>query len=526
MHETNITYGVGREIGSEAAVRTEEHAAEYCGRERQRIELTNQPGILALRAKIGVLNQTADDIEARIPQAAPPGEARSRKRKALCLWTIAAILSIAGFAFAVIAFEPFRFGWKAWLYCVGIAVVTPFLVDQVLDSWPHVNFIRVVRTVACMAAILSGILLAVIRGDLLRQELAQDNPVVIVNSDDPSTTPPATPATKENFYQRTQGLLRLVMALLAFTMELGAGLAAHEACRWSSSGEDSEALRNKLAAVRDEMIELGHRLWLLENEGAIFENSFWRDFYRSLLTKTMTTAVRKLAIVIVALWCLAHSRLYAADRLEVVILPDLSQSEAAKDYSNRAEFQKNIDGVTRLLASLPAGSRVSIYGITDDSFGKSCPLLTAELSDDEGYFKERLAQGHRQLIRAWQERALTLKPQFSHTDILGAMLVAAQVFAESPPGRRKVLVLFSDMRQSTRTLDLEHRNAVLPNDVDLLASIQLVPDLSGVEVIALGVDSDLLSVGQWQSLRRFWLEYFRRSGAVIKRYSVLRDAEF
>lgn len=389
MNETDTSHGVGHEIGTDAATRTEEHAAEYCARERQRIELTNQPAILALRGKIGVLKDMADDIEARIPKAAPPGEARPRKRKALLFWSVAALLSIAGFVFVVIAFEPFRLGWKAWLYCAGIAVVTPFLVDQVLDSWPNVNLVRVLRTVACMAAILSGILLAVIRGDLLTQEITQDNPVVTVNADDPSTTPAspasaptAPPATEENFYDRTLGLLRLAMALLAFTMELGAGLAVHEARRWSSSGEDSETLQNKLKGVRDEMIERGHNLWLLENEGAIFENCFWRDFYRSLLTKTVTGAMRKLPVIIMALVCLAHGRLHAADRLDVVIFPDLSRSVAAKDQSDRAEFQKNIDGVTRVLASLPAGSRVSIYGITDNSFAKPYPLLTAELSDE------------------------------------------------------------------------------------------------------------------------------------------------
>ena len=149
MNETDGNCGVGHEIGTEAAVRTEEHAGEYCTRERQRIELTNQPAILALRGKIGVLKDTADDIEARIPKGAPPGEAQSHRRKALLFWSVAALLSIAGFVFVVIAFEPFRLGWKAWVYCAGIAVVTPFLVDQVLDSWPNVNLIRVLRTVAC-----------------------------------------------------------------------------------------------------------------------------------------------------------------------------------------------------------------------------------------------------------------------------------------------------------------------------------------------------------------------------------------
>jgi hypothetical protein len=236
----------------------------------------------------------------------------------------------------------------------------------------------------------------------------------------------------------------------------------------------------------------------------------------------VTGAIRKLPIIILALVCLAHGRLHAAEPLDVVILPDLSQSVAAKDHSDRAEFQKNIDGVTRLLASLPAGSRVSIYGITDDSFGKPYPLLTAELSDDEGYFKERLAEGHRQLIRAWQERALTLKPHFSHTDILGAILIAAQVFADSPPGRKKVLVLFSDMRQSTHAFDLEHRSAIDPRVGDDVLRQGLAPALSGVDVYIFGADGNGTSVQYWQNLRAFWVAYFEHLGAVVKGYSTLR----
>ena len=64
--------------------------------------------------------------------------------------------------------------------------------------------------------------------------------------------------TQSTFYERTLGLLRLVMALLALAMEVGAGIALYEARRWSGTGEDGNVLRERLFALQNEMIELGH----------------------------------------------------------------------------------------------------------------------------------------------------------------------------------------------------------------------------------------------------------------------------
>ncbi len=517
MNELN-GYGVGHEIGTEATEHGEHHAAEYCTRERQRIELANQPKTLALRAKIAALQESARDLEERIRRAAPPSEQRERKRKMLFYWSIAALLSIAAFVFSVIAFDPFRLGWKAWLYCAGIAVVTPFLVEKILDAWASPKLVKVLATVACVAAVTSLVLLAVVRGDLLTEQITNATPVVVMNGDAP---PPQAAST---FFDRTLGLLRIIMAFLAFAIEIGAGIALYEARRWSASGEDGVALRSALAALREEMIEYGHALWSLENEGAVFENQFWRDFYRSLLNGAKRGALQKLTLIVLGLALFTSGRLFAAERLDVVILLDLSQSVAAKDHANTEEFKKNVNSVTGVLATLPAGSRVSVFGITGDSFGTPYPLLRAQLDDDEGYFKERLAKGHAELVRKWQECASGLTAQFPQTDLLGAMLVAAQAFDHSPADRKEVLMIFSDMRQSTRVLDLERPTAVHKTEaLQQVAKSHLIPNLHGVEVYALGVDASGRSVNYWQTLRDFWIGYFELAGATMKSYSILRQ---
>jgi len=409
MSDFNEQHGIGRVIGDEAADHVERRATDYCTSERRRIETVNQPKIDALRATIALLRDEERALEERIHHAPPPGEEHARRRKARFYWAMAALLIVAGFVFAVLAFEPYRLGWKAWLYCAGVAAVTPFLAEAVLDRWRSEKLLNVLVTLAFLAAITSLVFLAVIRGDLLTQQIRSASPVVIVGGEIPATAPPST------FYERTLGALRLVMAFLAFAIELGAGYALYQAKRWSATGEDADTLRKKLVALREEMIAHGHAMRFLENEGAAFEDEFWRDFNRSLLNGVQRRAIRKLLLLTLCLGLLMHGRAYAADRLNLTALLDMSQSVDVKDHDNRAEFEKNVESITHILATLPAGAKVTVLGITDHSFATPYIIYRAELTEDEGYFKERLAKGRAALV-AYNERGIrpigTLLPRW------------------------------------------------------------------------------------------------------------------
>jgi hypothetical protein len=518
MSDFNEQHEIGRVIGDEAADHAERCATNYCTSERLRIETVNQPKIDALRATIALLQDVAEAIEKRIRHAPPAGDEHARRGRARFYWAMAALLIVAGFVFSILAFEPYRLGWKAWLYCAGIAAVTPFLTEAVLDRWKSEKLLNVLVTVAFLASITSLVFLAVIRGDLLTQQITSASPVVIVGGETPAAPPPST------FYERTLDLLRLVMAFLAVAIELGAGYALYQAKRWSAPVEDAGVLRQKLGALREEMIIHGHAMRSLQNEGVAFEYAFWREFSRALLNGVKRGAIRKLLLLTLCLGLLMHGRAYAADRLDLIILPDLSQSVDVKDQDNRAEFGKNVESVTRILATLPAGAKVTVLGITDDSFARPYIIFSGELTEDEGYFKERLATGRAALTRAWVDRSARLAPRFAQTDILGALLVASELFHESPNGRRKVLVILSDMRQATGALNLEHQ-AVVETSAALrqVTKKKLLADLHGVDVYALGVDAAGTSVGYWQSLRNFWTAYFEQAGANVKGYSLLRE---
>ena len=102
-------------------------------------------------------------------------------------------------------------------------------------------------------------------------------------------------------------------------------------------------------------------------------------------------------------------------------------------------------------------------------------------------------------------------------------MVASDFFRVSPR-YRNVLVIFSDMRQDTLTLDLEHPKVVSASlAMGKAERERLLPDLHGVEVYVLGVDGAGKDIAYWQTLRDFWTAYFKKTGADLESYSVLRD---
>jgi hypothetical protein len=521
MREEQSTQEIGQQLGFEGVEHALGNAERYSDYERQRIELTNRAPILALQANITLLSQRKLALEDKLRQAPPLGDLRARQRKAIYYWAVTAVLTVAGFFFSLLAFDPYRLGWKSGLYCIGIAIVTPFCVEKFLEIWGEVKLVKALASIAFVAAIASLVLLAIIRGDVLSQQVKDTTPVVVSGDDQPMTSEPAN-----SFYDSTLVLLRIVMALLALAMELGAGLALQDARRLGQgSGEDPEVLTAELAEVHRQLVSSLHDLTVRENEAAAFIARFWRDFYRSMLSHAARSALSKLLMLAVGvgvLFLMPH-RALGADRLDIVVMVDLTQSVAVKGHDGKTESEKNLQAVSRLLAQVPAGSRVTVLGITDNSFAQPYILLSADVGSDAGYFKEKLTSARQELVRLWQRRIEHLPGGFKHTDILGALLLADQLFHERPKGWRNVLVIFSDMRQETNNLNLE-----TPVRLDSKAAVvrsekrRLIARLENIDVYVLGVDNAGRPIEYWGRLRNFWLGYFARAGANVQSYSILR----
>jgi hypothetical protein len=511
---------IGEQLGVEGVGSVVSKVEAYCAYEEQRIELTNQPRIVALRQEGSLLLEEERDLMERLRHAPPPGNLRSRRRKSAYYWGVTIILTVAAFVFSLLAFDPFRVGWKGYLYCLGIAIVTPFLLEQFLEKWNAERLFKGLAAIACMAALTSLVLLAMIRGDLFAEQMKDTAaPAIVFDNAQPQEPPP----TENNFYEATFALLRLAMVLLAVAMELAAGLALREAWRiGADSSEDWQKLVNRLEQVRQRMLAISHEITMLQNEPRIFAAGFWRNFYRAMLTHSVRSALTKLLVVALAI-LLSHGRSLAQEQTNLVIAIDLSQSVAVVGPDQKTEFQKNVDGVTKLLAQVPADSRVTVIGITDKSFAQPDILLSATIPGDAGYFGERQKTAQLQLVRAWKSRSAQLKPDFRRTDIIGVLMVASHLFNERNDSGQKILVLFSDMRHSMPDLNLESPS-VVPTFVYARKKAHIMQaDLQLVRVYALGVDGSRKDLRYWDILRQFWIEYFRATGASLESYTVLRD---
>jgi hypothetical protein len=509
-----------RELGAGGVDNIVTNAERVCSYESERITLTNESAIVGLQAQFNLLRVEERYLEARLHLAPPSGNLRRLRLRALYYWSLTALLIAAGFVFALLSFEPFRLGWKSWLYCAGIAALTPFLVEKLLDGPRMERVVKALTVAAAVAAIVGLMLLAVIRGNLLSQEIRANDTTAVVLDD----APPQAPPPQNDFYESTLTLLRVTLLLFAFAMELGAGLALHEA--WRTAPDDSEdwnKLRAELATTRLGMAHIARQAAMLRNEPAIFAARFWRDFYMGLLTKAARSAMTKLSLyILIALLIPALARAQDGNGLNLVIAIDLTQSVAHPEPDGTDDFRKNIDGVTRILADIPAGTSVNVIGITDHSFTEPYILLRGQVPRDPGYFGERLDSARRQLVGAWKTRTSRLDARFTETDIFGPLALASQIFGNRPGASQKTLVIFSDMRESTPELDFESLQTVPPYGT-LVKQCGALPDLSKVQVYVLGVDGAGKSLPYWRSLSAFWQDYFCHAGAKLRSYAVLRE---
>jgi len=512
-------YGTGERLGNEGFDQLVVRAEAVCECERQRIELANQPAILAKRAEYAALLEKDQELKVRLYRAGPPREGRARRRRIALNWSVAVVLIVAGFVLSLFTLEPFQMGLKGLFYCLGIAVAVPFLVDVMLNRLASERLVRVLVTVASILAVMSLMTLAVIRGELLARHTQHDSDSVVIEGEEPQNE-----QTKTSFYDDTVPLLQIVMVLLAFAMEVGAGIAMHEAERVSANlGESHADLQREQAALQVRLAKLVQEIAGLQTEAGMFVTTFWRDFHWAVLKRSVSNARRALAIG-AAFVFLAAPATRAHQAVELVILIDLSQSVGARGPDGRSEFQQNVAAISRVLRQVPAGAQVTIIAITDDSFGQPYRLLSAAVAREPGYFGEKLSSARQRLDAAWRARSRDLVPSFPGTDLLGALLIAGQIFENAGPGRRDVLVIFSDMWQETGELNFGRvKEWCAPELVERARNQKLLANLRDAHAYALGVDSAGRDKTSWECAHQFWMRYFGEAGAKVRLYSILRE---
>lgn len=484
----------------------------WCHHETRRVALVNEARIVALKTECVSLLTEERELEAILKHAPVPDGTRGNNLRKRFSWGVALILTLAGLAFSLIAFAPFRLGAIQYLYCTGIAILMPYLMEKLLTVWSDRKILKALVLLAALVSIASVMLLAVIRGDIVGHEMSAGNQSVVI--DDAES--PATP--QPDFYASTLPLLRLVMALLALAMELAAGFALHDAMAQEEGAlPDWETLQNRLQIIRSRLAAIAEEVVNLKNEPDIVANRFWRNFHRALVRNVTRSVGPKLLLSLIVALTALHLHAGVKDRATIVVALDLTESVSTHGPDKKTDFEKNVAAVSGLLGKVPLGSHVTVIGITDHSFAEPFILLKGRMDDDPGYFDERLKDAQNKLATAWKRRAATLTPHYPETDIVGVLLLAGQIFNESSASQ-KLLIILSDMRHHTRDLDLETGNSVsVPKGRIPQAS------LAGVEVYVLGVGGVGKSLTYWLTLEGFWREYLGKAHATVRRYSPLRE---
>jgi hypothetical protein len=523
--------GAAYRLGQEAFAELNERAGHLVAWEKVRCETLNQSELASLKARFGCANERRKELK-EIVRFDPPEDLSSLRRQRWYHWGIALVLVVSGVFFAHLALAPFGLGWEAWAFSLGIGLVAAFWTDKTLEKTHSERLVRCLCAVALLGSMAGLLVMALLRGDILALYLntaaAGGAPGDMQNA-----------AVAADFYAHAIPKLQFLMALLAVAMELGSGMAVFEAMKFDlTTHERAVQARRDLESVEEEMIAIIGRITHLENEPAINEAEFYRNFYLGLFERIKRNSLL-LAVVVAGLLAGATmvptARAQSADRnnpqvstsgqgTRIVVALDLTASVATSGYDGKTEFEKNVLGACALIPRLSPGSHITVFGITDQSFSRPDVLLDREVPGDKGplLFQDRTALAKARMADELKRVSL-IKPSYQHTDIFGILAIAADVL-QGPTGSRKVLVIFSDMRNSTNDLDLERPATVSVREALRKAEQRhLVMHLTGVELYVLGVDGAGKSIAYWNSLKEFWAEYFRKTGAGLKAYSALRE---
>ena len=149
---------------------------------------------------------------------------------------------------------------------------------------------------------------------------------------------------------------------------------------------------------------------MLKTEAAIFVEQFWRDFYHSMLTRTMRNAMTKLLILALGEFLFATPSVRAEAHSQFVIAVDLTKSVAVKGPDGESEFKKNLDGVSHLLITVPAGASLTVIGITDRSFAQPLILLRARVPTNPDILANVFGRREPRSCGHGKPKPLTLRP--------------------------------------------------------------------------------------------------------------------
>jgi hypothetical protein len=189
------------------------------------------------------------------------------------------------------------------------------------------------------------------------------------------------------------------------------------------------------------------------------------------------------------------------------------QSDLFKDY---------LLAVKQLLFTEPPNSRIWVSLITTESFGSVSSLVKGWTPSVNGIFDDDLKRARRQLVSSFETKASTVAPVAAGTDIIGGLWQAKAMLesGSSASSMSKTIWILSDMMNESASFNMPALIPAGPEQMLQRAKINgLVVPLQGYHVYVIGASPAGLSPQAWNTLRAFWVLYFREAGAELSSYS-------
>jgi len=190
--------------------------------------------------------------------------------------------------------------------------------------------------------------------------------------------------------------------------------------------------------------------------------------------------------------------------------------------STEHDQQENQRAIIRIIDSLLPGDEFQLMNITQETFSDPEYMIHQRMPSRAGYFKEEIRGHKRRLIAEFREKCESLSKSRPATSILDGLLMFSQLLKERQGFQRK-LILISDMLQFAKDITPARIAASGGKVLREIKADGLLPDMTGIEVYVMGASTANVDAKTWMGVKRFWIDYFRESGATLKGYSIQRQ---
>jgi hypothetical protein len=196
----------------------------------------------------------------------------------------------------------------------------------------------------------------------------------------------------------------------------------------------------------------------------------------------------------------------------IVVLTDVSKTVGAPDVKTY------IESFSALVETLNPGDRLVLARISEQSMADFTVDFDAILPNTDVYVDDVEAQDSVIALANSAFSTLLQDRSAMKSDILSAIAVAAEIFSRDEDHTERWLLVFSDMRHESSTLNLDLQqidSTFTSNFVRREREAGSMPDLSNVRVRVVGAGASDNKTDSYRALRNFWLAYFGEAGALI-----------